>query len=366
MAATVLAIEERCKAGVGAVARPSDFVAHETGSMELSLVLDPTLSLYCIDPARRSALFVRTPPDLDLSSAPFLYQAQFTEATEVVSVPFGELHDLAAKAPVPSERLVLVQSTGRCGSTLVSHALASGEGVVALSEPDVYHQLHQLRDQADPEFEALLKTCTTLLCAPRPAASWAIKFRSFNIELAEPLLRCFPAAKTVFLYRGADSWARSVTRAFGIFEPQSLESWHRFDELVPRVRSSLDGPVLSPFPSPIEFMSWVWATSMVRAATLQRQGLAMFITRYEDLSARPHEVLTALCEYCGVGTSPESLATVVARDSQSGTELSRARALEPGSELTVERLAAFRRRLAEIAPDLRPDQVLSGTYDPSR
>jgi hypothetical protein len=132
---------------VGA-AGPSDFATHETGSIELSRVLDdPTLSLYCIDPVGRTALFVRTPPQLDLSSAPFLYQAQYTQATEAVSVPFGQLHDLATRAPIPSERLVLVQSTGRCGSTLVSQALAAAEGVVSLSEPDVYLQLHQLRDR---------------------------------------------------------------------------------------------------------------------------------------------------------------------------------------------------------------------------
>jgi hypothetical protein len=253
MAATVLAIDERCKTVLVALARPTDFATHETGSMELSRVLDPTLSLYCIDPVGRTALFVRTPPQLDLSSAPFLWQAQYTGATEVISVPFGQLHDLARRTPVPPERLVLIQSTGRCGSTLVTHTLAAGEGVVALSEPDVYHQLHQLRDQGDAEFEALLKTCTTMLCAPRPAATWAIKFRSFNIELAEPLLRCFPGAKTVFVYRGADGWARSTTRAFGAFSPDFLASFDRYDEVLPRVRSALDGPVLGPLLSDRQF-----------------------------------------------------------------------------------------------------------------
>jgi len=88
----------------------------------------------------------------------------------------------------------------------------------------------------------------------------------------------------------------------------------------------------------------------------------MFIARYEELSERPLEVLAALCEYCGVHISPESLAAVVAEDSQRGTEHSRARGLEPGSELTDERLSAFRRRLAELDPALRPDEVLPGTY----
>ncbi len=362
MAATVLAIDDRRKPVLVGMARPSDFATHETGWIELSGVLDPTLSLYCIDPLRRAALFVRTPPELDLSSVPFLYQAQYTQAIEVVSVPFGPLHELAARSPIPPERLVLVQSTGRCGSTLVSHALAAGEGVVSLSEPDIYSQLHHLRDQGDSEFEALLKTCTTMLCVPRPAVTWAIKFRNSNIELAEPLLRSFPGATTVFLYRNAETAARSGARAFGLFSPRYLVSWDRHDEVLPRVRSVLDGPVLSPFPSPVEFMCWMWATSMTRATILQRQGVPMFITRYEDLSARPLEVLAALCEYCGVRVSQEALAAVVARDSQGGTEHSRAREVAPGGDLTDEHLAAIRRCLAEMAPELAPDQVLPGTY----
>jgi hypothetical protein len=331
--------------------------------MKVSGVVDPTLSLYCVDPVRRTALFVRTPPELDLSSPAFLYQAQYTQATEVVSVPFGQLHDLARSASLPPERLVLVQSTGRCGSTLVSHAMAAGEGVVSLSEPDVYTQLHELRDQGDAELEALLKTCTTMLCTPRPAETWAIKFRNSNIELAEALLHSFPGAKTIFIYRDAEGWARSAARAFGLFSPETFASWDRLrNDLPPRVRSVLDGPVLSPFASPVELAVWMWATSMTRAAILQRRGVPMFITRYEDLSARPLEVLPALCEYCGVRVSLEALAAVVAEDSQSGTEHSRARQVAPENDLTDEHLAAIRRCLADMAPELKPDQVLPGTY----
>jgi hypothetical protein len=101
---------------------------------------------------------------------------------------------LAAAKPVPVGRLVMVQSTGRCGSTLVSHAFAAADNVMSFAEPDVYYQLHQLRDQGDAEFEALLKTCTTLLCAPRTVGTWVVKFRSLHIGLVGPLLRAFPCA----------------------------------------------------------------------------------------------------------------------------------------------------------------------------
>jgi hypothetical protein len=358
----VLAIERRCKFHPAAAAGPGDFVLREVGSLDpLRLVEDDGLSLYSVDPVQRAALFVRTPPQLDLFRAPFLWHAQYTEATEVISVPFGDLADLAARAPMSLDRLVLIHSTGRCGSTLVSMALAEASDVAALSEPDVFIQLQQMRDRGDPEVDSILEACTRLLFAPRAARTCVVKLRSQNIELADLLLRCFPSAKTVFVYRQVDSWARSAVRAFGLFG-ELLAIWDHLGDLQPRVRSLVDGEELCPFPSPIEFLGWMYATPMLRATILQRQGIPLFMARYEELNDRPLEVLTALCEFCDLEISTDALEGVIARDSQEGTEHSRRRVLEPGSELTDERLALLRAHLAKLAPTLDPDSPLDGTY----
>jgi hypothetical protein len=63
-----------------------------------------------------------------------------------------------------------------------------------------------------------------------------------------------------------------------------------------------------------------------------------------------------------VEISTVALEGVIARDSQEGTEHSRKRVLEPGSELTDERLALLRAYLAKLAPSLDPDSPLEGTY----
>ncbi len=333
------------------------------GALDPSRLLDdPTLSLYTVDPAERTALFVRTPAQIDLSRVPFLWQTQFAQATEVVAVPFREFVDLAAHARSSLERIVFVHSIGRCGSTLACRALAEADDVVALSEPDVFIQLQQMRDRGDREVDSLLESCTVLLHAPRAATTFVIKLRSQNIELAEPLMQCFPNAKTTFLYRQAESWARSAVRAFGLFSPELLALWDRFGEIQPRVRSVVDGAELSPFPSPSEFLGWMWAAPMVRATILRQEGVPMFIARYEELSERPFEVLMALCEFCGLRIKPSALTAVIAQDSQEGTEFSRARQVEPGSDLTDERLASFRDCLAKLAPSLNPDLSMEGTY----
>jgi hypothetical protein len=363
VSAKLLAIDDRAKSHGLAVARPTDFTCHEVGPIDPTCVLeDATLSLYCLDPIERVGLFVRTPPEVDLGLAPFLFLTQYQSATQLVSVPFDEMHVLATARPVPSEHLVMVQSTGRCGSTLVSHAFAAADNVMSFSEPDVYYQLHQLRDQGDTEFEHLLKTCTALLCAPWPVGTWVIKFRSLNIELAGPLLRAFSGATTVFLYRRAESWARSFARASGVFSPEALANWDDSGDVLPRVRSLVDGNELGHFPSPIESLSWLWSTCMVRAIALHNDGVPMFMARYEEIVARPHDVLTALFEYCGVNVTTEALDETLALDSQEGTEISRARAAESTSELTEERRLAFLSSLAEWAPGLDPDVVIPGTY----
>ena len=135
------------------------------GALDPSRLLDdPTLSLYTVDPAERTALFVRTPAQIDLSRVPFLWHTQFAEATEVVAVPFREFIDLAAHARSSLERIVFVHSIGRCGSTLACRSLAEADDVVALSEPDVFIQLQQMRDRGIREVDSLLESCT------RPAA----------------------------------------------------------------------------------------------------------------------------------------------------------------------------------------------------
>jgi hypothetical protein len=363
VAATLFTIEQRRKERLPMPSGPTDFVLRQVGQTDPGCVLsDPALSLYCLDVAERCGLFVRTPPEVDLGRASFLYQAQYETASEVVSVPFEEMHRLAAAVPMASERLVFVHSTGRCGSTLVSLALSSVPGVVSLSEPDAYYQLHQLRDAGDPELPALACTCTALLCAPRPARTWAIKFRSPAIELAGPMLALFPQARFVFLYRQADDWARSAARAYQSFG-RPMFGPAQDSTRPPRTRSIVDppGPLASPA-HPAAQLAWIWATSMARAAELQRQGVPMFIARYEDLTAQPVAILQATLAYCGLTCGPDVLAEVIARDSQEGTVLARGAEKPPANDLTEERRLEFRRYLREMAPQVDPDRPMPGTY----
>lgn len=86
-------------------------------------------SLYGLDKANGTALFVELPAGTDLS-----------KALRLMTVPLGEIETLAAALDGPS-RGILVFNIGRCGSTLVSNVLSELPDVWSLSEPYAFAQL---------------------------------------------------------------------------------------------------------------------------------------------------------------------------------------------------------------------------------
>jgi hypothetical protein len=359
MDATVLRIDSKRRQVPFTPAAPADFELASAGTLPAERVLDDaTLSVYCVDPERRSLLFVRTPPEIQLGEVPFVYQAQYEHATEIVAVPYEAAFALAQRAAFDGSRLVLVYSVGRCGSTFVSAALRTVERAVSFSEPDAYFNLERLRGDAD--LDRLVHACTVLLCAPRPASLWALKLRSNGIELAPSFRAVFPEARRVFLYRDGVDWARSAGRAFRFFEPQTEANWTSDDDAFPRMRTLADTDGPEPFRRPVDLLAWLWASPMLRALDPATGGFDA-VLRYEELRADPARALSVLLRTLGYEPDAEALAAVAARDSQEGTHLSRARAKASTSELTDERLAAFLERLDELAPGLATDTIVPGT-----
>src|SRR4051812_44461169 len=146
---------------------PQNFVLREGESVPPEVVLDdPDVSLYCLDDDNRQALFVQTPPGVELLQSPFYYLAQYQHAQRVIAVPYDTLHRLADELPGGAGNLVLIYSVGRCGSTLISRSLNAVDGVLSYSEADVYTQIAMLRNRdrsRDEEYLRLIRTCTRIL-----------------------------------------------------------------------------------------------------------------------------------------------------------------------------------------------------------
>jgi hypothetical protein len=371
MSAKVLFIEQKFRANPLQLASLEDFTYTEGESLPAQVVVEqPNLSLYCLDEKTRQAIFVETPPDIDLAQAPFYYQAQFEHAYRLVALPYEALHSLARSHRPPDEALILIYSVGRCGSTLVSQLFNLPDNVLSLSEPDVFTQIVLMREpdgSRDEELAALLAGCVAVLAKASPQkrpAFWALKFRAFCIEIADLLYRNYPQAKLLFLYRQAESWARSSARVFlasdQMNEAKKQEVFHLMNRLVPMLpayMASTPGGL-----SATDLLVLIWLSVMKRYMSLHAQGCRTCAARYEDLKARPEAVLQGLFRYCGLPLpDPAALEQILAKDSQANSHLSQARVQQYEAVFGEAELAQLRAFLQAEPVINRQDFVVPGT-----
>src|SRR6185295_633268 len=96
MQAYELTIEAKVKPNPFSIVSADDFHVQTGRSIDPYVVLEqPTLSLYCLDHANQRALFVDTPPEVDLLRAPFYFIAQYEAARRLIAVSYATLHTLA-------------------------------------------------------------------------------------------------------------------------------------------------------------------------------------------------------------------------------------------------------------------------------
>lgn len=330
----VFEIQERWKPMPIALAGLGDFVSTPEGQADPSILLhSPNISPYCFDEANRQAIFVETTEGVDIAEYAFFYQGQFEHAQRLFVVPYETMHRVAVGIPAGSVPLVLIHSTGRSGSTLMSKAFGEIEETTSLSEPDVYTQIVGMRTariETDDELTALLHSATKLLFKPAYAgasAMWVLKFRSMCVEIADLLLDAFPDARNLFLYRNVDSYIVSITRAF--LSAPELEDTERLEgatammaRYVPLLADHLaetGGEI-----STIEMPTLMWLSTMHRYVAWRRSGIPMLGVRYEDMRAHPLPTLREVFNYVGL---PDDVVEVAARaldrDSQAGSIASR-------------------------------------------
>lgn len=344
MTATVFAIASRHREHENQLVDVSDFELIAEGSCDAQRVLeDPACTLYCLDAAKQRALFVETPPHIELSDAPFLYQAQFQHARRAVAITYADLLAAAAQREEPPAGLGFIYSVGRSGSTLLGRALHDQAGVQVLAEPDALTQLIAAPPDTPPE---LLSACVRLLCKPRPgkrASHHVIKFRHQGIKLGGALQERFPSARAVFIYRGAIEMVRSSLRAFHPL-PLAFREYHQ---------------------DPVRFMTRQWLSVMQHYLKLYRSGVAIRAVHYADLIADPQRLFAAICAWYGL-EAPDGavLDATIAADAQAGSNLSR----ENLSRRSIEELGSsaaiadqVRDTLASHPEINRPDFVVPGT-----
>jgi hypothetical protein len=348
---------------------PSDFTLEGGEIFDAQKILnESTVSLYCLDPKSDEAIFVIIPSDIHLNEVPFYIAAQYEHAVQVIKVSYNTLYHLADQVELDDQRLILIYSTGRSGTTVTSLAFNQVEDVTSFSEPDVFTQLVQLRDysrSSDALISKLTAACTRLTCkqsALNEKPIWALKFKSFVIDLADLIYQNFPEAKCLFLYRNAEPWFDSYMRTFGGYlSPEAMEeSWLWCKSTIRMVDSYPiynHGEITAGL-----MMGLMWLNNMERCYEMIKAGHPILPVRYEDLKANPLSVMEKLFDYCGVNTGNKAaLANVFATDSQAGTGIARDKISQMKWDFDAELLDDLHQVIAEHPVINTVDYVLPGT-----
>ena len=333
MHADVYEVESLAK-GRSYIAGLDHFDLRHTGSVSADTLLStPHISLYAFDDAGRHAVLVETPPDVDLTAAPFYYLAQKEHARRVFTVPYETFNELARALPDPAH-LILLYSVGRCGSTLLCKALEKLGDVTTLSEPDAYTHIAGMRSpdgSRDRELTELARSATRFLQREKTSrqATLILKFRSQCIEMADLLHKACPDAHALFLVRDFAGWTRSMGRLSKIHDPDREASYQKSKSNptmfnYPRDRYiSLLRAEPTPPKTRLEDIALHWTSVTKRFLDLRERSVIPYSLTYDDLTQHPESSLRAVAQAFHLPIDKlEAALEVFKHDSQAGTELS--------------------------------------------
>ena len=357
----VLRILDRKRTDPTRMVSLDDFQLLEDDASEdacIAVVERQNVTPYCLDQNNRRMIFAETPPEIDLSAAPFYYQAQYEAATRLIAIPYDRVHEMAIKPAGRFEELVLIYSVGRCGSTLMSKMWSRLDDTYSLSEPDIFTAINYLHGEGrltDGEAMQLLGSAARLVNRPpMPRKRLVIKFRAQCIEIAELMYRQHPAASFIFMYRNAIDCINSYVRVFGAvpLPEQVLRRAFPYAKSHPEKYRPLDRlgqPLL------------VWLVCTHNYLRLRERGLPFVALKYEELLQKPYDSATRLFAHCGVSDAlAEQACAAMTEDAQAGTQL--ARNVEGKRTLTADDCEFIRAFLAERG-GMTPDQTLAGTLN---
>lgn len=342
MMATTHNILDKPKSAPAGIASIEDFHLQPAGQTPAGTILDNDhITLYALDFVNRQAVFVETPPDLDLNQVPFYYITQYEQALRVLTLPFDTMIRLAQMVEFDPERLIFIHSVGRAGSTLASQIFAQVSGVINLSEPDTLTNLvaaRTLEPANEIELKAILEATIRLHCKTTAETAWVIKGRSFAIELADWLYEIYPGTRNLFLYRDGTSWMNSAIRAYHDGVERTEAEFQAFmqhfrpmwEPLIPLLAQYDPGNILTP----VGFLTLMWLSVMERYEVVSRNGIEMLAINYPSWKINPRETAVAMLEYCHC--CPDDLGVIdkaLATDSQAGSHLSKAAIEEKGIEM---------------------------------
>ncbi|MDE2856957.1 MAG: hypothetical protein OXN94_03815 [Chloroflexota bacterium] len=335
MTAIKLRIHSRHREHMGIITSLGDFEWSAGDTIDAaSLLDDPKITLYCLDQARERAIFTALPADMDLSGAPFMYQAQFDMAEFLVALPYADFLELAGAIPFDDRALLCLHNIGRCGSTVLARALNEIDAVITLSEPDALTNFVKMRGLPPAERSGLLRACLRWLCRPAIVQDHqriVIKFRNQATAVMRLYVEAAPGAAHLFMYRNVIDWLASFHRlrvkraaeAARYPREQAIDQQASYYGCPRAEIERLAQPSIASYRG-LEGRAIGWLFMLEQYLELVESGAALAALRYEDLQLDRDGLLLSVMKRMGLpDTGLKAAQRAFKSDAQAGTKLAR-------------------------------------------
>ncbi|CAH1785753.1 unnamed protein product [Owenia fusiformis] len=327
------------------VAQEADFLYTHEKFDDPRCVHDDNITLYGITD-NKEALFVETPPDINVYSSdvnPFFYIAQYKHAVRLIKMPFDSFTKLADEIGDPKMKVILISSTGRCGSTILSQVFEATPGLITIAEPDSMTKLTVMRLDMDKSvWSQMAKNVIRLQCKPRSddVTSYCIKTRSVCTRDVDYIAEAFPDIYQLYLYRDNLKTIMSMFNAFATTTFFRMFYACQTNIILRNCAPKKMRTMLVDMFAPDKHLKWAkeksfvqnmsmhsvmtlgWAGMMLEYMDLNKNGVKIAAIRYEDMLNNPSKAVKAIFKYCNI--SEDFVAKGVeamAKDSQRGTDI---------------------------------------------
>ena len=344
----------------------------EGEEIPLEILDKPNISLCCLDPAKRQAIFVETPPEIDIYKSPFIRNTQFEYAQRLISISYEDLHKIADRIENPNKRLIIIHYVSRCGSTLLCNLLSRLDNFVSLAEMDIFTHICDLRNiwkYPDEETIKILDSCTRI-CCKFPDYHYILKPRHTGICIGDWLYRLFPDSKTIFMYRNGEDVVKSYIRicnSNNLTKKQIVEDDpnHFINMKTILKKYYCDGNQWDEEYFRSNLFIFMWLFAMESYLNLTQQGIPMFTFRYEELIKSPQTIITELFKYCQLPLSQiDSVLQAFEQDSQANSFYSQKNAKR--QLLNAKNIEEIKQRIDNILkkhPTIKtPDFIFPSTF----
>ncbi|ELU06768.1 hypothetical protein CAPTEDRAFT_193976 [Capitella teleta] len=313
-----------------------NFVTYHHSFQHPEYVLRDSVTLYQI--TESSAIFVETPPDLDVTLsdvASFMRVAQFQHAKKLIYMPIESFHRIAKQLGRPKANITFVNNTTRCGSTVLLQMFEKTGHCRSMSEPDALNCIAYLaRRESKLQIRRLLESVVRVLCKPYKGKhydSYVLKTTAPGIYFTDLMNEVFPDSRVLFMYRNGVQVADSLSKAsvqmpilrMGYIIFSSLSILYTQQKQFAEYFCNFPDLPCRKLPSVYACCVFTWGMILYRYLELVQKGADIVGVKYEHLIANPKENMRIILEHCGLPTEwAESSLKALESDSQRNSPLS--------------------------------------------